>query len=122
MTPQTVLVVENDSLLGASIESLLNRQTDLNIVGVSPKSEASLIREIWYVRPCVVILNENSWLTTPSRLLARLRNYPRLRLVVVNADHNWVQVYDKQHISTAQGKNLTAALERSFDVIPAYVG
>ncbi len=96
MTSKNVLIIENDLLFGACIESLLSCKEAFNIIGISPKNEADLIDDIWCMNPNVIILNKESCLTNPARLLDQLKNFPEFRLVVVNPSTDWGQVFDKQ--------------------------
>ena len=41
-----VLIVENQTLLGAGVHSLLGDETDLDIRGISPHDQTELIRDI----------------------------------------------------------------------------
>ena len=95
---QRVLIVENQLLLGAALQDLLTGEAELDVVGISPRDQVELVREIRRIRPDVVLLDENSCLTKPAKLLAFLENYPRLRLLLVNADDHLVRIYSKQEI------------------------
>ena len=117
MNQRTVLVVENDSLLGASVENILTRELGLNVVGVTPANEAALIQAIWHARPAIVILNEASSLTDAMNLMARLKDYPQLRVVVVNTDNNLVQIYDKRQVLATPDNNLPA-ISRNGNSLP----
>lgn len=98
MVFRKVLVIDNNQLLSACIKSLLANEAELHVITISPENEAALIHKIWHLKPDVVILDEDSPLTSPMRLLSRLENYPKLRLIIVNAYNNWVQVYDTQSL------------------------
>ena len=95
---QRVLIVENQLLLGAALQDLLTGEAELDVVGISPRDQVELVREIRRIRPDVVLLDENSCLTKPAKLLAFLEDYPRLRLLLVNADDHLVRIYSKQEI------------------------
>ena len=95
-TPR-VLIVENESLLGAGIERLLAGETGLNVGGVTPPNETALIDTIKHLQPDVIILDEASLLTTPVKVLIDLLDYPKLWVVTVSANDNRVQISNKQH-------------------------
>lgn len=107
---QRVLVVENDLLLGAGIENLLLRESNLDVIGISCWDEEEMIRKIRYLQPATVILDEASFLTHSIRLLARLMQDHELKLVIVNADNNMIQVYHKQNILLMQSSDLIKVL------------
>ncbi len=109
---QRVLIVENGLLLGAGIKNLLSREADLDLVGLTPSNEAELIKNIKLFKPEVVILDEATYLTNAIRLLALLKNYPELRLVVVNTNNNLMYVYDKQKRLVSQATDLVNVIRR----------
>jgi DNA-binding NarL/FixJ family response regulator len=101
-----VLIVENHLLLGAGIQDLLNGQTGLELIGVSPSHQEELVREIRRVRPDVVVIDEDSQLTDPTDLLASLKNHLTLRVVVLNTSDDVVRIYDSQEVSVTQTSQL----------------
>ena len=95
---QRVLIVEKQLLLGAVVQGLLSKVADLEVVGVSPSDQASLVQEIERLQPNIVILGDPSHLCEPAHLPAHLRGYPKLRVVVVSANDNQVRIYGKQQV------------------------
>jgi len=93
-----VLIVENQTLLGAGVHSLVGDETGLEVRGVSPHDRAELIRDIQSFQPDIVILNKASQLMAPLNLLAALEDHSRLQLIVVSADDNRVCIYDKRQL------------------------
>ncbi len=98
-TLKRVLVVGNDSILGASVEKLLSNSKHLQIVGIAPQSELALVDDVWRFMPDVIILSNRSQLTNPMRLLSYLRNYCSFRLIVVGESDNTIEIYEKQQIT-----------------------
>ncbi|MCB9079515.1 MAG: hypothetical protein H6631_18080 [Anaerolineaceae bacterium] len=90
-----VVVIENDLLMGASVENLLLPETGLDVIGISPHNEEELISKICRLQPEIVVLDENTYLTSANRLLVKLRKYPEFHLIVVNANKNLVYIYHK---------------------------
>lgn len=107
---QNVLIVENKILLGASIQNLLANM-NFNVCGIMPQTEIDLIKAIWSVRPDVVILNEDSRLTTPAQLLTQLKTYPNLRLIVVNTNDHTIKIYDQKELKTSAPGSLALAIK-----------
>lgn len=103
---QRVLVIENDLLLGASIESLLVQEPTLEVIGFSPRNKKDLIDKILLLQPAVVILDEATHSNHSIWLLAMLKKHQDLRLIIVNADKNFIQVYHKQNVFLTQGSDL----------------
>jgi DNA-binding NarL/FixJ family response regulator len=95
---QRVLIIENETLLGAGVQSLLQDEANMEVIGISPSNLAELIQEIRRSRSDVVVLDEVTHLTGPTKLLALLEDYPKLRLVVVSANDDRVRIYDKREV------------------------
>jgi DNA-binding NarL/FixJ family response regulator len=95
---QQVLVVENQLLLGAGLQSLLANRTDLAVSGITPGDHEDLVREIRRIQPDVVLINEDSRLANPAELLVQLGNDPTLRVLAFNANDHLVRVYTRQEV------------------------
>jgi AmiR/NasT family two-component response regulator len=84
------------------VQDLLTGETGLELIGVSPSHQVELVREIRRVRPDVVVIDENCHLTDPAELLAFLKNYLKLRVVVLNTNDDVVRIYDSHEVSITQ--------------------
>ena len=111
LVTQQILVVENNLLLGAGLENLLSRETNLKITGIAPRGEEELIEQIKKLRPAIVILDEATYLTHSVRLLAYLRILQKFRLVIVSANSNLIQIYHKENILLTQTIDLIKILQ-----------
>jgi stage III sporulation protein SpoIIIAA len=103
---QRVLIIENQLLLGAGVQSLLAGEADLDVIGISPVNQAELVQEIRRFRPDVVVLDEVTHLADATRLMTFLKNHPKLRVVVVSANDNLVCIYNKQQVLVRQATDL----------------
>ena len=101
-----VLIVENQTLLGAGVHSLVGDETGLEVRGISPHDHTELIRDIESFQPDIVILNKVSQLMAPLNLLAALENHTQLQLIVVSADDNRVCIYDKRQLLVKRAADL----------------
>lgn len=101
-----VLIVENQLLLGAGVQSLLTGEADLDVIGISPVNQAELVQEIRRFRPDVVVIDKVTHLADANKLVAFLKNHPKLRVVVVSANDNLVCVYNKQQVLVSQATDL----------------
>jgi chemotaxis response regulator CheB len=108
-----VLVVENRSVLGAAVQSLLAGQTGLEVVGVAPRDYAELIVEIWRARPNVVVLHKVMGLADSS-LFDFLQCFPKMRLVVVNENDNMARIYDKHQVMLTRAADLANLIGSSW--------
>lgn len=105
-TLKRVLVVDNHSILGASVEKLLSNSKQLQIAGIIPQSELALIEDIWRFMPDVIVLSGRSQLTNPARLLSSLKNYRSFRLIVISENDNTIEVYEKRQITVKEQNDL----------------
>jgi hypothetical protein len=103
---QRVLIVENESLLGAALEHLLTGIAEFQVVGIKAPDEETLIEAIKHIQADVLIFDEVSLLKVSLRFLTKILNYPYLRIVVVNANNDYVQVYYKQEVAISQAADL----------------
>lgn len=103
-----ILIVENELLLGAGIEHLLTGEADLDVTGIAGADEAILLKEIKHFQPDVVILDRATCLIHPTKLLAQLQDYPHLRVIVISADDNTVQIFEKQQILVTRIRDLAS--------------
>jgi len=97
-----ILIVENQTLLGAGVHRLLRDETGLEVRGTSPLDQTELIQDIRRFQPDIVIMDKVSHLITPLNLLAALENHSQLQVIVVSADDNQVCVYDKRQLLVQQ--------------------
>jgi DNA-binding NarL/FixJ family response regulator len=104
-----VLVIENQRLLGAGIETLLRRDVDLDVLGVTPESESGLLRDINRFQADVVIFDEA--MIDSTGLLNLLEHYPTLRVVLVNADDGLVRTFDARQFNVVQATELVALIK-----------
>ena len=91
-----VLIVENQLLLGAGLQNLLSGETDLDVIGISPRNQLELVQKIRQIQPDVVFLDKDSRLTDATDLLTFLENFSKLRVIVLNANDNLACIYIKK--------------------------
>lgn len=93
-----VLIMDSETLLGASVQSYLAREADLEVIGISAGDQSLLAEQIERWRPDVVILGDPGHQLEPTHLLAQFRGCSRLRVVVLSADDNQVHIYCQQKV------------------------
>jgi hypothetical protein len=101
-----VFVIDNTTLLGAGISSLLTHEPDLHVSGMTPEDDAAVLEELDRFEPDVVVLDEAT--TDANRLCGLLRGVPQLRVVVVSADDDVVQVYEQRRVTVTKAAELMA--------------
>ena len=93
-----VLIIDNDLLVGAVVQMLLAAVASLDIIGISPKNPTDLVKHIDHHQPNVIIVEETSRFVVPVKLYQLFRETPHLRIIVVSANNDMVQIYGKQEI------------------------
>lgn len=109
-----VLVFRCENLLTAGVESLLAREDDLLVLGVTDVCEDGLSfeHEIELFHPSVVVLDESSIFTEFSFIYDILKKYPQLRVIVVDQGDNLVHIFDKRALMVAQSTDLIEVIRR----------
>jgi len=110
-----VLIIHRDLLLGIGIESLLVREKDLIVKGITISSTMS--SDIENFRPNVIVLDETSSFGELNRIFEMLKDCPELRVIVINLRNNQVSVYNKREISITQSNDLVYAIKQNLDLI-----
>ena len=110
MKTHRVLIVGNNLLLHAGLESLLSSEQNLTVMGFSPPQTESLVRYIWHMLPDVILLSRNDGIES-IQLLKRLEGYPNVRIVEVDEKQNVLQIFDKRQTVTTSQTDLMAIIQ-----------
>ena len=95
-----VLIVDNQAIMGAGLEQLLSGSQVIEVSGITMQNERALVEMVWQVQPDTIILILESQCISPGRLFDLLQNYGRLRIILVSANSNVIEVFDRQQIMT----------------------
>ncbi len=111
MTFKRVLVIESGLLVGGVIDDLLKtRCGELEVRSVTPSGVSDMCRIIALYNPEVVITDD----TSPDELLKAILLYslrfPTLRVVVIRADANRLQIYNTQRVEVAHIEDFLAVI------------
>ena len=93
-----VLVVDTQGIMGASLEKFLGEEPFIEVYGLVWEEDTDLVGEIYRLQPDTVVLILESEVMSPSQLLDALPNYGRIRIILVSAISNIIDVYDRDHI------------------------
>ena len=107
-----ILIVENQLLLGAGLQSLLSVEPDLHVIGISPSNQLELVREIRQFRPDIVFLDKDSQLTDAVELLTFLEDFHELQLIEVNANDHLVHIYNMQETRLCRATDVLSILRK----------
>jgi hypothetical protein len=105
------LIIHSGLFVGGVIYDVLkSRCDDLEVRSISPASVAELRRAFREFRPDIIIADD----TAPDEVLKAILlislRFPSLRVVVICADSNRVQIYNMQRIEVAHLEDFLAVL------------
>lgn len=94
-----VLIVDNQPLMGAGLERLLAAEEQLQVIGVTFRSEEQLVQDIWRATPDILILTVEPRPISPYQLWQQLAGYGRLCIIQISLYSNTVQIFDMQQLT-----------------------
>jgi chemotaxis response regulator CheB len=98
MTRKRVLLVESGHFLGGVIGSLFSNYEHLSLIEASPANGNELVKAVKELEPQIVVIDDTLNEKFLSQLLRYMQTVDGLRVVVIGADSNHVEVYQKQQI------------------------
>ena len=97
MSTPCVLAVQQDSLIGRALASvLMSSKSELKLITYQAKDIGGLVAETSLLKPDVVILGESTPLAANDSLGQLLMSFPTLRVIVVGEGNNWLHVFSKE--------------------------
>ncbi len=93
-----VLVISGEQLLLAGVRHILDQEGDLEILSTPISDVVAITQEIELFKPEVIVVEESMPWANSLMMFDLLKAYPELRVVVVSADENRLQVYEKKEI------------------------
>ena len=111
MPLKRVLIIESGLFVGGVIDDLLkSRCGDLEVRSISPSGVSDMCRVVALFNPEVIITDD----TSPDELLKAILLYslrfPNLRVVVICADANRLQVYNTQRVEVVRLEDFLAVI------------
>lgn len=110
MSIKRVLLIESGQFLGGVIGSLFSCQDQIHLIEASPSTGAELVQAVKQHTPQIVVLDDTLHSQFLSDLLRYMRKTDGLRVVVVGADSNHVEVYQKTQVPVMQNADFFAIL------------
>jgi chemotaxis response regulator CheB len=98
MSRKRVLLVESGHFLGGVIGSLFANYEHLSLIEASPANGLELVNAVKEHKPQIVVLDDTLNNKYLEQLLRYMQTVDGFRVVVVGADSNHVEVYQKQQI------------------------
>jgi DNA-binding NarL/FixJ family response regulator len=109
-----ILIVGDKLLLGAGVEYLLSREDGLDLVGIDPCDELTLGEIIEHVQPQVVVVDEAMSQANSLDLLSLLKKPLNFKLMVVSADSDLIEVYERQQFLVTQPADLIHIMHKNI--------
>jgi hypothetical protein len=110
MKTKRVLWVESGRLLGDVISSLVEENEHIALIRSAPPSSQALLAEVRAHRPHIVVLDDTLHAEFLRGLLRYMQRVEGLRVVVVDAESNCVEVYQKEQIRLRHSADFFAVL------------
>ncbi len=109
-----VLIAVQANVLATGIESVLKSVDGLAVDRIAINDNNVIRAEIDRLQPAILVLEETQAAAQVLPLLELFRLHPELKILVVNADSNVVQVYERRELFLEAGIDLVQAVQ-SFD-------
>ncbi len=109
-----VLIAVQAHVLATGIESVLKSVDGLAVDRIAFNDKNIIRAEIDRLQPAILVLEEMQAVAQVLPLLELFRLHPELKILVVNADSNIVQVYERRELFLEAGVDLVHAVQ-SFD-------
>ena len=106
-----VLAITKDSVLGHALTNLIN-SSDVGFVVVESNAKTfdELIEEINTNNADVILLEKSDPFAREEMLTRLLMLYPRLLVIIVNEENNWLHIYRREDILMTSTADLITAI------------
>jgi hypothetical protein len=91
-----VLVLKSDVMLKRAVLSLMDLEKHLEIVISEAADIKKLAKDVSKINPNVILLSESQPLAAKETVTQLLINHPKIRIVIVSVNSNWLHIYDKE--------------------------
>ena len=106
-----VLAITKDSVLGHALTNLIN-SSDVGFVVVESNAGTfdELIEEINTNNADVILLEKSDPFAREEMLTRLLMLYPRLLVIIVNEENNWLHIYRREDLLMTSPADLITAI------------
>jgi hypothetical protein len=106
-----VLIAVQAHVLATGIESVLKTVDGLVVNRIAFDDKNFILAQMDRLHPTILVLEEMQALAQVLPLLELFRLHPDLKILVVNADSNCVQVYERRNLFLEAGIDLVQAFQ-----------
>jgi len=111
-----ILVISKDSLLNLALTNIIT-DSELGLAVIESKAEQydDLVEEINTLIADVILLDKASSFATEDVLTKLLMLYPKLLLILVDPQSNWLHVYRREDIPITSSAELMEIIKSSLN-------
>jgi hypothetical protein len=92
----TILVLKSDVMLKRAVLSLMNLEKELEIVISEAVDINKLAMDIYKINPNIILFSETQPLAAKEIIAQLLVNHPKIKIVIVSVNSNWLHIYEKE--------------------------
>ena len=112
MSIPCVLAITKDSVLSIALTNLINASDiGLIVIGSIAQTLEELVEEINSQKADVILLEKSSPFAREKALTKLLMWYPRLLVIIVNEESNWLHIYRREDILMTSAADLISAIQ-----------
>ncbi len=111
MAEKSVLLIESGQFIGGVIHSLFAHHDNLNVIEARPSNSRQLLKAVAKHRPKIIVLDDTVRVDYLPHLLRYMQSSDDdIRVVVVNANSNQVELFERQQINLHRTADFFAIL------------
>ncbi len=110
MARRKILVLENEYLLIAGLISLMSNLEGLEVMTTKFTSHNKILKIIDSFRPDAIVMDEERLIGSGGTLIAAMKEYPKLRIIVAHWDENQIEVYENHRVEIKAIDDLLAVI------------
>ena len=112
MTSKTIVLWGQDDLLSSTVELFLTTKKGWNVVNIPIEQNIdALMKAVDKVHPDVVIIQQGDCPANSSFPTSLLKDHPKLKVITLNPNDNFMEVYSKQNILVQSASDLVSVVE-----------
>ena len=107
-----VLAITKDSVLGFALTNLINAsEVGLVVYESQAQTLAELVQEINNSQADVILLENSNTFAREAILTKLLMLYPKLLVVIVNEENNWLNIYRREDVLMTSPADLMSVIQ-----------
>ena len=110
MSTKCLLACEDEFLLGAIIEDILNKDSSLKLTAIIGISNADVIEALERQHPDVIIYCHKTRDDFSANITHINNEFPELLIIAITPDDNYMQINGKQKIPVTQSADLLSVI------------